>query len=75
MRLKWSREMVSMKSEEAFSANGNVGSYADMLGIDAKGSNDWIEGGAGTVVLNGLGDFMAHVYAANDAIFTARSTA
>lgn len=67
--------MASVKSEEAVIANGDVGGYADMLGIDGKGNNDWIEGGAGTVVLNGLGDFMAHVYAANDAIFTARSTA
>lgn len=75
MSKKWRREMVSMKSEEAVSTNGIVGSYTDMPGIDAKGNNDWFEGGAGTVVLNGLGDFMAHVYAANDAIFTARSTA
>lgn len=42
MRLKWTREMVSMKSEETVSANG----------IDAKGNNDWIEGGAGVHVAN-----------------------
>ena len=27
--------------------NWFVGSYADLLSVDAKGSNDWIEGGAG----------------------------
>ena len=73
MSQEWTTEMVSMKSEEAVSANGIFGSYTDMLGIDAKGSNDWIEGAAGANVLNGLGALMAHVCAANDAIFTARS--
>ncbi len=73
MSQEWTTEMVSMKSEGAVRANGIFGSYTDLLGIDAKGNNDWIEGGAGANVLNGLGALMAHVYAANDAIFTARS--
>ena len=47
MSQKWTREMVSKKSEEAVSANGLVGIYADMLGIEAKGDNDWIKAGRG----------------------------
>ena len=47
MSKKWRREMVSMKSEEAVSTNGIVGSYTDMLGIDAKGNSDWIKAGSG----------------------------
>jgi hypothetical protein len=39
--------MVSMKLEEAVSANGIVDSYTDMMGIDAKGNNDWIKAGSG----------------------------
>ena len=46
MSQKWSREMVSVKSEEAVSANGIVGNHTDMLGIDAKGNNDWIKAGS-----------------------------
>ena len=55
MSQKWMREMVSTKSEEAVSANGIFGSYTAMLGIDAKDSNDWIEGDTCTNAL-GLGD-------------------
>ncbi|MDL2336357.1 MAG: hypothetical protein QFE16_00800 [Pseudomonadota bacterium] len=40
--------MVSMKSEEVSSTSGIVGSYADMLSVNAKGNDDWIKGGAGT---------------------------
>jgi len=57
---EWTTEMVSMKSEEAVSANGIFGSYTDMLGIDAKGNNDWIEGDACTNAL-GLGDHVVSI--------------
>ena len=60
MSQKWTREMVSKKSEEAVSANGLVGIYADMQGIDAKDSNDWIEGDACTNAL-GVGDHVVSI--------------
>lgn len=71
---KRKQEMASMKSREVSKTNRAIGSD-DLLSVDAKASNDWIEGGAGANVLNGLGDFVPHVYAVNDAIFTARSAA
>jgi hypothetical protein len=48
--------MVSMKSQEVSSTSGIVGSYADLLSIDAKANNDWIE-----TDISGLGEHVVSI--------------
>ena len=43
---KRNQEMSSMKSREVSKTSRAIG-RVDLLSIDAKASNDWIEGGAG----------------------------
>ena len=59
MSQKWKREMVSMKSREVSKTNRAIGSD-DLLSVDAKASNDWIEGGAGTNI-SGLGEHVLSI--------------